>query len=330
VAALEAAAAMEAAGDHLGAIDALVDANRRGASAEIERQLLHLRYRAFKGIPHATRTASPPEPDPGPLREVEGLPAVHARDLSAATVRAGILSGGCLLVERLVSRARVHELTAAIDRAFDGYDASAAGDSHAASAYEPFAPEPKALHILRPWLRTAGGVMAADSPRMMFELTETLGDTGLLAVITEYLGERPAISMDKCTLRRVSGGEGIEWHQDGAFLGDVPALNVWICLSNCGRDSPGLDLYPRRLSDLLETGTGDATYDWSIGPGVVAQLPGALCRPRLRAGDVLLFDQFLVHRTSNEPGMTGTRYAIETWFFAPSRYPGQQEIPLLL
>jgi hypothetical protein len=330
-AALEAAAALEASGDGLGAIDLLVAANRQHPCVEIERELLHVRYRAFHLMEARERPAAPPPPSPERLRDAEGVPSVDAADLSASAVRAGILSGGCLLVQNLVRPDRVRELVFDIDRVFDGYDASIAGAGAGATMwYEPFAPEPKAVYLTRPWLREGGGVLAADSPRMMFDLCETLAETGLQSVITDYLGERPALSMDKCTLRRVSAGGGIEWHQDGAFLGDIPALNVWLSLSPCGHDAPGLDICAQRVDGILETGTMGATYDWSIGHEVVMELSGAPQRPRFRAGDVLMFDQFLVHRTSDDPRMTGTRYAIECWFFAPSRYPEQQQIPLIL
>ena len=35
-----------------------------------------------------------------------------------------------------------------------------------------------------------------------------------------------------------------------------------------------------------------------------------------------------LHRTGVSPGMTRTRYAIESWFFAPSTYP-QDQVPIL-
>ena len=153
---------------------------------------------------------------------------------------------------------------------------------------------------------------------------------GLESVITDYLGERPALSMDKCTLRRVSDGGGIEWHQDGAFLGEVPALDVWIALSPCGQDAPGLDLYARRVDRCSKPARRARPTTGRSDTQLVTEMFGAPQRPHFQPGDVLVFDQFLVHRTSDDPRMTGTRYAIESWFFAPSGYPEQQQIPLIL
>ena len=45
-------------------------------------------------------------------------------------------------------------------------------------------------------------------------------------------------------------------------------------------------------------------------------------------GRALLFDDVFLHRTAVAPGLTTDRYAIESWFFAPSTYPADQ-IPLV-
>src|SRR5205085_8020049 len=92
----------------------------------------------------------------------------------------------------------------------------------------------------RGWVTHAGGVWAADSPRLMFEMLELFDRHGLQDVIRGYLGEPPAFSVQKCTLRKVepTAGNGYPgWHQDGRFLGEVRALNVWLTLTHCGDDN---------------------------------------------------------------------------------------------
>jgi Phytanoyl-CoA dioxygenase (PhyH) len=139
--------------------------------------------------------------------------------------------------------------------------------------------------------------------------------------------------VDKCTLRRVSPGPDAKagWHQDGAFLGDnIRALNVWLCLSHCGRDAPGLDIVPRRLEEIVETGTEGAVFSWSVSNAVAEEAAhGAPVRPVFEPGDVLLFDELLLHRTAFDPEMTEDRYAIESWFFGPSAYP-ERQTPLVV
>src|SRR5204862_206319 len=84
--------------------------------------------------------------------------------------------------------------------------------------FEEFDPGPPFdLVPERGWVSDADGIWAADSPKLMFELLETFERVGLRRLIRGYLGERPALSVNKCTLRRVSPEAGSIWHQDGAF-----------------------------------------------------------------------------------------------------------------
>ena len=41
-------------------------------------------------------------------------------------------------------------------------------------------------------------------------------------------------------------------------MGDVRALNLWLSLSRCGDESPGLDMVPRRLDYLVTQQTEEA------------------------------------------------------------------------
>lgn len=166
---------------------------------------------------------------------------------------------------------------------------------------------------------------------MLFELTELIDDTGIGDLVTEYLGERPVLSANKCTLRRVPLTAQAGWHQDGAFLGEsARSLNLWLALDHCGTDAPGLDLVPRRFDRVVPAGTDGAIFDWSVAPDVVTREAGdvGIVRPEFAPGDALLFDHFLLHSTAVEPTMTNERHAMETWFFGPSSYPDGQ-IPLV-
>jgi hypothetical protein len=193
--------------------------------------------------------------------------------------------------------------------------------------YEQFHPEPP-FEITpedRAWIRNSGGIWAADSPRLMFDMLELFDRVGLRRLIAGYLGERPALSLNKCTLRKVSPDAGTSWHQDGAFLGDVRALNVWLALSRCGEDAPGLDLVPRRLDEIVPTGTDGALFGWSVSPAVAQEAARGLeiLRPTFEPGDALLFDDLFLHRTAADREMPNPRYAIESWFFGPSAFPGE-------
>lgn len=170
----------------------------------------------------------------------------------------------------------------------------------------------------------------ADSPRMFFELVETFAETGLHQTVTDYLGERPATSLKKCTLRRVPVDAGNVWHQDAAFMGaDLRTVNVWVALSDCGGDDsdvPALDVVPRRFDQLVETGTHGVVFANFVGLPVVEREagPAGIVRPRFSAGDALLFDDLFLHATATSPTMTRPRYALECWLFAPSLIPPEQ------
>jgi hypothetical protein len=163
---------------------------------------------------------------------------------------------------------------------------------------------------------------------MLFDLIDLFDTSGVIAMIAAILGERPALSIGKSTLRRVPHTSDTDWHQDGAFLGaGVRTINVWLSLSPCGIDAPGLDVVARRLPYVLQTGSHGAQFDWSVGPGLVDLLESGGVRvesPVFAAGDALMFDELMLHRTGVRPGMTKSRWAVESWFFAPSTFPMDQ------
>ncbi|MDQ1461686.1 MAG: hypothetical protein QOI08_3170 [Actinomycetota bacterium] len=315
-------------GRRLEAIDVLNAANRVSRNADVEEQLVRLRYEAFDELSAAKGLESwPPEaPD---LFPDTGFVEIPARDLTADALRSGILRHGCLAVRGLVPPARVALLTGAVDSAMN---ACAEWEKERTAETGPwFAPfdmgNGATLRQERRWVTGGGGVWTVDSPRAMFDVLETFTEIGLAAPLTGYLGERPALSVKKWTLRRVPVTSGTNWHQDGAFLGQgIRTVNCWLALSHCGEDAPGLDIVPKRLDSILPTGTEGAIFDWSVGEAVVHRAAGGapVLRPIFEPGDALFFDERFLHRTAVSEAMTRERYAIESWFFAPSHYPGDQ------
>ena len=166
------------------------------------------------------------------------------------------------------------------DRTFAAFDARQEGERDPADApwFTPFTPSEGEYRVGgRKFMRESGGVWIVDSPRMMFTFTELVERSGLGELVTDYLGERPALSANKCNLRRVPTDTATNWHQEGAFLGrGVRSLNLWLALGSCGVDAPALDLVPRRLDHIVETGTLGAQFDWSVAPDKVAEAAGDL------------------------------------------------------
>jgi hypothetical protein len=261
-----------------------------------------------------------------PPMYVDAPPEVTGDALTGNQVRESIRSHGSLVVRELISPSAVERLRTDIDSAFDclRLHRGSAATSRTAPWYTPFQPpNGESLDIERWAVETSDGVLAADSPRTMSDLVDAYEQAGLRDVVSSYLGDRPMLTVKKTTLRRIDAETDTPWwHQDGAFLGQLGALNIWLSLSHCGDDAPSLDIAGRRFDYLLPSGTEGAQFDWSIGQSVVDRhAAGTIVRPRFAPGDALLFDEMLVHRTGVSPEMRSTRYAIESWFFACSNAP---------
>jgi hypothetical protein len=304
----------------------LTSLNRESREPEREQRLVELRHLAGIGLlDQADRGAGFPEPALDRLPAGNGgLPGVAPDELTPELVRAGILRDGCLLVRGLVDPSEALALAGEIDKAFAARDDGEAGESSDPAYYSEFLPDPRFRESLgRDWIAGGGGLWAADSPHVLFRMLDTFERGRLLDVIRGYLNEPPVISVQKCTLRRVDPDAGAGWHQDGAFMGDVRALNVWLSLSRCGDQAPGMDVLPRRLDGIVPTGTEGAIFDWSVSPQVVEETAGetGVLRPIFEPGDVLLFDELFLHSTAAEPDMPNSRWAIESWFFGASAAP---------
>jgi hypothetical protein len=321
-------------GRHDEALDWLAGWCRRAEDGEAEQLLAQCRYAAYQQ--HPPRGAGrplPAAPAPDPFAAVEGIPEISVGQLDARSVAAGIMRHGAVLVRGLLSSHLAMELATDVRRAID---ACAAWHARGETGDDPWyarlsLADDCPLAQARTWVEGGGGVWLADSPRMLFKLTELFVASGIVDMVGEYFGERPMLSVGKSTLRCVPASiRHADWHQDGAFMGaGIRSLNVWLALSHCGEDASGLECLPRRLPAVLPTGSHGAYFDWSVGPGMVEQAAGgtATVSPVFAPGDALLFDHFFLHRTGVPAAIARDRYAIESWFFAPTSYPADQ-VPL--
>jgi hypothetical protein len=303
---------------------------------------VRLRHRAFAELDRAAGPDMLPEVDDPFPRAVGVPPEIRSDALDVNALRGAIQHHGSLLVRGLIPDTTIERLRDDIDRAFAARDADAPGDG-VDPWYAPLTDDGIDRGILdfdRAVASSQAGLLAADSPRALFDVLELYRRIGLLDLLTEYFGEHPTLSARKTVLRRIHADQffdalnrrGVDsgWHQDGAFLGaDIRTMNLWVSLSDCGRDSPSLDLVARRVDRILPTGTAGAAYDWAASSETVEEVAaGAIVRPEFAPGDALFFDSFCVHQTGATTTMTQIRYAIESWFFAPSTYP-LEWIPLV-
>jgi hypothetical protein len=263
---------------------------------------------------------------------------LDAAELTPGRLRNGILRHGCTLVRGLVPARRAERMRRVIDDAFAAYDAFRAGrPAHRGDiAYDPVDGLHRAAHM-REWHREVGAALTVDFPRALHEFLETVYEIRLDRVLASYFGERPVLSAEKCFLRRLDAKYWklrlSDWHQDGSFLGEgIRTVDAWFALSHCGTNAPGMDIVPRRLDHVIRTGDAATHFGWTVSLQVIEEeLPGVpIWRPEFEPGDVLLFDELCLHRTACDLRMPDTRYAIESWFFAPSVYPEKNSTPIVV
>ena len=141
---------------------------------------------------------------------------------------------------------------------------------------------------------------------------------------TASIASRRSTSVNRRSSRSTSGRSAAAARRTASS--GIRTVRSWVprcgrstsgSLSECGVAAPSIDLVPRRIDEIVTPGTDHASYPWSVGDAAAARTagPNGWCRPSFRPGDALLFDDKLLHRTGGDPGMTQTRYAIETWFF---------------
>jgi hypothetical protein len=305
--------------------------NRVRRDAATEERLVRLLHQAFAELDAAPLAGWPLAFD-DPFPETRGRPPeISPAELNPAILGGAIQHHGCLLVRGLFSPERVATLVEDTECAFRARTDAEAGApaSETTPWYVPFEPGaewPSLKDAQRKWVRDCGAIWIADSPAAMFDVMEGLREAGIPELLRDYLGEPPAMSVNKCTLRRVHPAASGAWHQDGSFLGSgMRTVDVWVALSECGGDTsaPGLAIVPRRIDHVLATHLEGAVSSIAVGADALDEvLRGEPpLRPDFAAGDALLFDELFLHCTGGTTDKTSDRYALEAWFFAPSAFP---------
>ena len=317
------------------AITAWTQLNRMQPDVHVEEHLVDLRCGASVDPSSADRfegnaESSADETDPFP--EVFARPPeAKAAELSADLLRRAIKHHGCLLVRGLIPTGQADELRVTVDRQFAAREQHLRGEAPDATTpwYVPCArwdaTAPEKAKALRLFNDRTRAVHVADSPRALFQVVDALEGSGVFEVVSEYLGERAALSVQKTMLRRVPPEARPAWHQDGSFMGaQTRAVNVWVALSSCGEgtDAPGLAILPRRIDVSIRGEVFDAKIVFNADEFETARNGLEPVRPTFAAGDALLFDELLAHANGGgQPGQKRNRYALEAWMFAPSAMP---------
>jgi len=323
---------------YIEAIDALTQANKANPSAPIESRLVEIRHEAFFHQNFASQFDQWPPTISERFATTDNIPEISTDQISADIIRDGVFSRGSIIIRGLLNSDDVQKLREGIELTYQNHDLSLAGASRDQTApwFVPFQPTHHGTdpELNRVWYREGGAELASDSPRGLFNLLECFERNKIIDLITEYLGERPALSVRKTSLRKIPYDLNPEtaWHQDGAFLGKgIRTMNLWIALTDCGVDAPSMEMVPRRLDYIVPTGTDGTPFEWSVSKPKFDEACGGRTPTQLqfKAGDAIVFDEMNLHRTLILPEMTQSRFAIEAWFFAPSCYPLDQ-IPILV
>jgi ectoine hydroxylase-related dioxygenase (phytanoyl-CoA dioxygenase family) len=339
-----AALAFEADGRIRDAIDAWTELNKRQPDAAVEEHLVDLRCRPLVDTAADARVDADATPasrcvdDPFPA--LSGRPPeIDASGLTTELLRGSIAHHGCLLVRGLIERRRAEELRATTDRQFDARERHLRGESSETTA--PWyvscaswdAAAPSKAGALRLFNDRIGAVHVADSPRALFQVVDALESAGVIELVSDYLGERAILSVQKTMLRRVTPQARPAWHQDGSFMGAATrAVNAWVALSDCGEgtNAPGIAILPRRLDRSIRGEVLDAKIVFTPHELESASTGIEPVMPRFEPGDALLFDELLAHANGGaQPGLTRDRYALEAWMFAPRSAP-KSYVPILL
>jgi hypothetical protein len=299
-------------------------------------RLDHLRMESMVEITAASSARSdwPPQLD-DPFPGAGSPPEVDARALDGEVLGGAIQNHGSLIVRNVLDATTCARLRDEIDTIWDACTAYYAKGltEPEGTDYVPFPlPADAPLAHGRQWTQASGAVWAVEAPHTFENLISLYRRRGVMDAIAGYLGEQPVLSVGKTVLRRNDPNCGGDFHQDGAFMGaDIRVVNVWIALSDCGVDAPGLEVVGRRLPELAPTGTEGAMFHWSVGRRMAEQVaaPASIVTPVFRAGDALVFDQLMLHSTYVTPAMTQRRYAIESWFFAPSSH-AENQVPIVV
>lgn len=116
------------------------------------------------------------------------------------------------------------------------------------------------------------------------------------------------------------------FHQDASYHSRDPSshagLTTWIPLTDCGVDAPGLQLYPRSLEEVLPVPDGvQLPYLFCDTQTVLERYGDRLWAPQMSAGDVLIFNHFVVHRTYFAEGMIRERQSVDFRVLPETRIP---------
>lgn len=176
--------------------------------------------------------------------------------------------------------------------------------------------------------------LISDNGQTDFGLVRSILTPAVVSVASEYFAAVAGTSdfilpYMNLQIRQYDAGRArqdtiIPFHQDAfAFPKGIAMLNCWTLMypEECGETSPGLDFMPRVFRALVEREVN--------APGVYGFLQTSAAKlsrvrdepvtPSVRLGDVVMFNELALHRTSLKAGLSKSRVSAEVRVLAATR-----------
>jgi hypothetical protein len=165
------------------------------------------------------------------------------------------------------------------------------------------------------WLKALPAFLRRVRPDLAESYAQSL--RAIEAQVQRRLGHEWRYFPKRSYFRRHLGmGKKVAWHidADGATIFRVASssINIWMPLDPVGTDLPSLEIVPRSHAAMRRIAML-AGNNRSRDDAFVSTI-GASSTPQLDVGDVLIFDQFLLHRTQNVGSENAVRTACEFRF----------------
>ena len=102
-----------------------------------------------------------------------------------------------------------------------------------------------------------------------------------------------------------------QWHQDAKFHSTLNDITIWIPLSRCGLEAPGLEFL--KVANSREIMAIDEGENWYIKTELQKSLEEKYERysPEFNIGDCVVFNSYAIHRTFVTSGMDQDRTSFD-------------------
>lgn len=148
-----------------------------------------------------------------------------------------------------------------------------------------------------------------------FNAIQLLMNTVLREVYDRTIGKNWIVSLDESPVFKANAGKlprtvPTHWHQD-ACVNPYPTALVWIALSECGTDAPGLKLACKSVGEPIPLFLVEHGPDKPKEKYIRDRLGDVIGIPTFNPGDALFFNHLSIHGTYVTRDMTRDRISFK-------------------